>query len=212
MTEDGVGSRTRILDAAERLFALHGFDGTATSLIAKTAAVPKGLLFYYFPAKFDILSTLLGERLSRLRIDAAPLIVPGNPVRALLNVSDRLFQVQAESDVLRVIVWREEHTHPEVRAALARHRHALHDTIEQVLTASVAAPVAGHVLRAAVTAWAAIVTARPLEARQDAEDAGEGTLASPGVAGTASGALHAAENLRSVAELICSGLQPRSVG
>ncbi|SEB94156.1 DNA-binding transcriptional regulator, AcrR family [Paramicrobacterium humi] len=181
-------ARTRILDAAERLFALRGFDATATSLIAKTAAVPKGLLFYYFPAKVDILSTLLGERLGGGGIEPGPLVVPGNPVLALLNVSDTLFKAQAESDVLRVIVWREEQTHPEVRSALSRYRHALHDTIEQVLAGSLASPVASRALRAAATAWGAIVTARPLE-------------------GEPSGALHAAENLRSVAELICSGLR-----
>lgn len=72
-------ARTRILDAAEHLFALRGFDATATSLIAKTASVPKGLLFYYFPAKLDILSTLLGERLGLVGIDPDPLVVPGTP-------------------------------------------------------------------------------------------------------------------------------------
>jgi len=185
-------SRRRILDAAERLFAMRGFDGTATSLIALSAGVPKGLLFYYFPSKLDLLSTLLGERLAHAWLDPVALAVPGNPVRALLNISERFFRAQNESAVLRIIVWREEHVHPEVRAALSRYRHALHETIEQVLQASLVRPVASGALRAAASTWAAIVTARPLEARK--ESGGPGPS-------------HAVENLRSMAELICSGLR-----
>jgi len=177
-------ARTRILDAAEHLFARHGFDGTATSLIAATADVPKGLLFYYFPAKSDILTSLIGERLGPAAFDGALLAVPGNPVQALLNVSRKLFQVQSESDVIRVIVWREEHTHPEVKAVLAAHVRALHETIEQALRASLRTPVAGHLLRAAGMAWCAIVTARP----------GAGVDAS------------ARDDLLPMAQLICAGL------
>jgi AcrR family transcriptional regulator len=186
-------ARTRILDAAEQLFARHGFDATATSLIATTAEVPKGLLFYYFPAKTDILSSLIGERLGPATIDAAPLIVPGNPVRALLNVSEKLLQLQADSEVMRVIVWREEHTHPEVMAGLTAHVRALHTTIEQVLSASLRVPVAAQTLRAAVRAWAAIMTARPRTAVMS--DASR-------------------DELLPVAQLICSGLgqHPAVVG
>src|SRR6478752_4461900 len=44
-------ARTRILDAAEELFAGDGFDATPTSRIAEQAGVAKALLFYYFPRK-----------------------------------------------------------------------------------------------------------------------------------------------------------------
>lgn len=190
MKETGA-ARTRILDAAEALFAERGFDATATSIIAKAAAVPKGLLFYYFPVKMDILSSLVGERLGSGTIEAGPLIEPGNPVQSLLNVSEKLLQVQAASDVIRVIVWREEHTHPEVRANLSAHLHALHGTIEQVLAGSLRVPVAAKRLRAAAVAWGSIVTARfladpPREGRP--ERLGRGN------------------DLASLAELICAGL------
>ena len=55
--------RTRILDAAEELFAVDGFDATPTARVAEAAEVPKGLVFYYFPHKIDLLLTLLQERL-----------------------------------------------------------------------------------------------------------------------------------------------------
>lgn len=184
-------ARTRILDAAEQLFAERGFDGAATSLIATTAGVPKGLVFYYFPTKKDLLSALVGERLSSGAIDAGPLIQPGNPVRSLLNLSEKLFQVQAASDVLRVILWREEHTHPVVKANLAVHRRGLQATIEQVLTGSLRVPVAAERVRAAALAWAAILTARPLtDAAAEFE-----RQARPS---------HA--DLRLLAEMLCAGL------
>lgn len=187
-------ARTRILDAAETLFAERGFDATATSAIAQAAAVPKGLLFYYFPSKKDILASLVGERLGPGRIDPDPLIEPGNPVRSLLNLSQKLFRVQADSDVLRVIVWREQHSHPEVKAKLAAHRRALHATIEKVLAGSLRIPVGGKRLRAAALAWGAIVTTPPLE-----DGAGE-TRPQELVEGQL-------EDLTTLAEIVCAGLQ-----
>ena len=116
------GTRERILDAAEGLFAEHGFDATPTSSIAVSAAVPKGLLFYYFPTKSDLLRALVSERLDLGPIDASALAEPGDPVGALLNVSQALSDIQAESAVLGVIVWREQRTHPDVRAKLHEYR------------------------------------------------------------------------------------------
>ncbi|MDQ1608389.1 MAG: hypothetical protein QOE16_1121 [Microbacteriaceae bacterium] len=194
MANETVEARTRILDAAERLFAQRGFDATATSVIAKLAAVPKGLLFYYFPSKKDILASLVGERLGPGSIDADPLIEPGNPVGSLLNLSKKLFQVQADSDVIRVIVWREQHTHPEVKANLAEHRRALYATIEKVLAGSLRVPVGAKRLRAAALAWGAIVTTPPL-ADEPIEREAERPADDP------------REDLASLAELLCAGLQ-----
>jgi AcrR family transcriptional regulator len=189
-----VEARTRILDAAETLFAERGFDATATSAIATAAAVPKGLLFYYFPSKKDILAALVGERLGPGKIDPDPLIEPGEPVRSLLNLSQKLFLVQADSDVIRVIVWREQHSHPEVKAKLPAHRRALYATIEKVLAGSLHIPVGSKRLRAAALAWGAIVTTPPLT---DESIDGElhGQVDDP------------LEDLTALAELLCAGLQ-----
>ncbi len=194
--KDAIEARTRILDAAERLFAERGFDATATSIIAATAGVPKGLLFYYFPTKKDLLASLVSERLGSGAIDAGPLILPGNPVKSLLNLSEKLFQVRAASDVLRVIVWREEHTHPAVKSHLASHRRALQATIEQVLTGSLRVQVATERLRAAALAWAAILTTRPAADAQ-AGPAGEEPEGPDG---------QAPAHLTLLAEMLCAGL------
>lgn len=185
-------ARERILDAATELFARHGFDGTSTARIAHGAGVPKGLLFYYFPAKADVLAALLDERFVVAPFDAASLAVPGDPVQTLMNLGERVLRDHAESDVLREILWHEAHTRPEVLAALTRYRHALHDSIERVLRVSLADSIGSigeDAIRAAALAWAAITTARPL-----AGD-GEGTAAQ-----------HAVANLRAMARLLAGGL------
>ncbi len=48
-------TRTRILQAAQRLFASQGFDGTTTRDLAQAASVAEGTLFRHFPNKKAIL-------------------------------------------------------------------------------------------------------------------------------------------------------------
>lgn len=135
MTDD---RRTRILDAAEGLIAEHGFDATPTAQIANEAGVPKGLVFYYFPRKIDLLLTLLQERLPALPpCDLHDVVRLGDPARSLLRLDKRLGLGQHESLVLRRIVFREGSTHREVREYLRRLRQALVELTETVLERAV---------------------------------------------------------------------------
>jgi AcrR family transcriptional regulator len=52
-------SRQKILDAALKLFALKGFDGTSVSGIAKEAGVAKGLIYNYFESKEEIVHQIV---------------------------------------------------------------------------------------------------------------------------------------------------------
>lgn len=177
-------TRERILDAAEELFAEQGFDATSTASIAAQASVPKGLLFYYFPTKPNLLRALVSERLDLEPLDANALIEPGDPVGALLNVSEKLSTIQAESAVIGIIVWREQRTHPEVRVKLREHRRQVQALVERVLRGSVTAPLTARALHAASAAWMAIMTIRPHTDHTD----------------------EMSPDLRSLAELICAGL------
>jgi len=130
--------RTRILDAAEDLIAEHGFDATPTAKIAHEAGVPKGLVFYYFPRKIDLLLTLLKERLPAVPpCDLNDVVRAGDPARSLLRLDKRLGLGQHESLVLRRIVFREGSTHREVREYLRRLRQALVELTETVLERAV---------------------------------------------------------------------------
>ena len=168
-------SRTLILDAAERLFAERGFDGTPTTAIADLAAVPKGLLFYYFPTKTDLLRALVSERLDLDPIDTSGLVARGDPARTLLNVTGRLRELQAQSAVQRVIVWREHPTHPEVREKIQNYRIQLQAIVERVLGASILHPIAARRVRAAAAAWVAIITTPALREHAGADQAAAGS-------------------------------------
>lgn len=194
-------TRTLILDAAERLFAERGFDATPTAGIARAAGVPKGLLFYYFPTKADLLRALIGERLDLDPVDTTALVALGDPARALLNVTRRLDELQDETQVRRVIVWREQRTHPEVRERLGDYRRQLQGLVEHVLGASILHPIAARRLRTAAAAWVAIITA-PSPAGLGGSDPLEAADRPDGAADRADEAM----DLPELAELICAGL------
>ncbi|WP_308201559.1 TetR/AcrR family transcriptional regulator [Sphaerisporangium perillae] len=115
-------ARTRILDAAEELFAGAGYDATATAEIAKQADVPKGLVFHYFPRKIDVLITLVDERTGIEELgDRAVEAVPGDPAGTLAGLARRV-PLHA-SPAMRRILFREADTHGSVRDRL-RHLNA----------------------------------------------------------------------------------------
>lgn len=52
-----------ILDSARHLFATRGFSPTSIDKIAKNAGLAKGTIFYHFPDKEKILTTMFQEEL-----------------------------------------------------------------------------------------------------------------------------------------------------
>ncbi|MBF6172755.1 TetR/AcrR family transcriptional regulator [Nocardia blacklockiae] len=153
-------ARQLILDAAENLFAAQGFDATATAAIAAAAGVPKGLVFYYFPTKDSILSALMAERVPAHPLaDIDTVVTPGDPATSLVALDAALNLRDHHSSVLRVIMWREADTHPDVRKQLRRIRDQLLDVTARVLQASAPGPVQPGTLRACATAWVSAVLA-----------------------------------------------------
>lgn len=157
-TRDAAETRAGILDGAERLFAQNGFDATPTSAIAEAAGVPKGLLFYYFPTKAELLRALVAERMSLGPLDVDAIAQPGDPARSLLNLTAKIRELEDASRVIGVIVSREQHTHPEVLTALRDHRERLQSLIERVLSASAPVRPTASRLRSAARTWLGILS------------------------------------------------------
>ena len=150
--------RERILSAAEDLFAEQGFDATGTARIADAAGVPKGLLFYYFPRKIDVLLTLLNERMPAFPLlDPADVALPGDPAGSLLRIADRLELGEHESVVLRIIIHREDSTHQMVRDRVLALREHLVDLTETVLDISSPQPAHPRRRRHAAEAFVAVM-------------------------------------------------------
>ncbi|MFD3743709.1 TetR/AcrR family transcriptional regulator [Nocardia sp. NPDC058633] len=147
-------ARQLILDAAENLFAAQGFDATPTAALAAAAGVPKGLVFYYFPTKNAILSALIRERVPEHPFDdLAAVVAPGDPAASLVNLDTAINLRDHHSSVLRVIMWREADTHPDVRHKLRNLRDQLLDVTTRVLQASTPVPVRPGTLHACAAAW-----------------------------------------------------------
>ena len=129
-------ARERILDAAEDLFAADGFDATPTASIARRAAVAKGLLFYYFPCKADLLRSLFAERLPVQPLTkVAGIAVQGDLAGSLVRLSNAIGP-RHHLQVLSAILLREASTHPDVRDHLRALHTALMDLTEAVLDAA----------------------------------------------------------------------------
>jgi TetR/AcrR family transcriptional regulator len=69
--------RNGILDAAERVFAEHGFHGARIQDIAEAAGTAVGTVYNHFDQKEDLLRALLDERTEALLAEFATL--PGDP-------------------------------------------------------------------------------------------------------------------------------------
>jgi AcrR family transcriptional regulator len=59
-------SRERLLQAAKRLFAAHGYEQTATSTIAREAGTSESQLMRYFGGKVGLLEVLFDEAWAHL--------------------------------------------------------------------------------------------------------------------------------------------------
>jgi AcrR family transcriptional regulator len=158
LVASGEATRERILDAAEELFAHHGFDATPTAKVASEAGVPKGLLFYHFHRKIDLLTALFAERMPvAVPHEAAEVVLPGDVAGSLLALYDRLAASQQRSSLVRTILWREADTHPEVARCLHAFYAELVDLATEVIALADPAgdPAARH---PAALAWTGTMT------------------------------------------------------
>ncbi len=71
--------RSRLLQAALRLFTEYGFQQTSTATIAREAGVAAGTLFLYFPSKKGLLNTLYVETQQELAAHVQAELDPASP-------------------------------------------------------------------------------------------------------------------------------------
>src|SRR3954470_13234075 len=88
---DRIGDkRERILLAAERIFARHGFFAARVSEIAKEAGVADGTIYLYFKSKDDLLISLFEQRMKQVN-DALRAAIAGVPPRDQLRAFIRTY-------------------------------------------------------------------------------------------------------------------------
>lgn len=88
----GEATREKVLDAAERLFAEHGFDGVSIRQIAQEAGVTLGVVGFHGGSKLDLFKTILSRRVETLsaarRASLAALRARGTPPPGLYELMD----------------------------------------------------------------------------------------------------------------------------
>jgi AcrR family transcriptional regulator len=98
-------SRDRLLSAAKRLFAAHGYEQTATSAIAREAGTSESQLMRYFGGKVGVLEALFDESWSDLNRRVARVAEGGGPYRErILAVADTLVVVLARDPELATLL------------------------------------------------------------------------------------------------------------
>ena len=88
--ERGGDKRERILGAAERIFARHGFFAAKVSDVAKDAGVADGTIYLYFKSKDDLLISLFERRMQQLN-EALRVAIAGKPPRDQLRAFIRTY-------------------------------------------------------------------------------------------------------------------------
>jgi TetR/AcrR family transcriptional regulator len=92
-----IGSRDKILDAAEDLFARRGFAGIGMREVAEVAGLGKSSLFHHFTSKAELYAAVVGRILDLFdqRLTAA-LAAGGNPLARFDRWVDALIDTLAE--------------------------------------------------------------------------------------------------------------------
>lgn len=67
MGAKGTNNRTLILQAAENLFHIRGYNQTSFSDISEQTGIPRGNFYYYFKTKEEILAAVVDMRVNAFR-------------------------------------------------------------------------------------------------------------------------------------------------
>lgn len=77
-----------ILETAQNLFALRGYEATPTNLIAKEAGVSEGLIFKHYISKAHLLEEIVKAGYRRIIDKSRGSVVESNPGKLINNVLD----------------------------------------------------------------------------------------------------------------------------
>lgn len=106
-TRDPEATRTAILEAAEELFLINGFNGTALSEIAARAGVTKSLLHHHFGPKESLWHEVKVRRFSDYAERQMTMLAEQQPTADLLRESMQTYFrfLQKNPQLVRILAW-----------------------------------------------------------------------------------------------------------
>ena len=129
--------RQQLLDAAARLFRLHGYHAASMREIASAVGMLPGSIYYHFPSKDELLVTIYREGVARIaeRVDAA-ISRQKDPWRRLEAACvAHLETLLDHSDYARVVIRVLPDDAPPVRVRLVALRDQYEQRFEHLLAA-----------------------------------------------------------------------------
>jgi TetR/AcrR family transcriptional regulator len=135
---DAARSRAAILEAAERLFSEHGFDGTTMAAIGASAGLSRGAPGYFFGSKEQLYRAMLGALFEDSR-EVLPGLPPDADLAEILAQAVGRFNdfLARRPAFLRILEWealagdRRLEGLPEHLATLAMALHQLAEGLER---------------------------------------------------------------------------------
>jgi TetR/AcrR family fatty acid metabolism transcriptional regulator len=94
----------RILDAAERIFARHGFFAARVSEIAREAGVADGTIYLYFKSKDDLLISLFERRMKQVNEELREATATGTAIERLHAFIRRYLQLLSNEPTAAEVV------------------------------------------------------------------------------------------------------------
>lgn len=87
--------KNEILDVAERLFSVKGFDNTSTNDILQEVGIARGTLYYHFQSKEEILDAVIDRMIGQMLAEAGALAKRKEiPVLQRLTLMIRALQIK----------------------------------------------------------------------------------------------------------------------
>jgi len=102
----GVKSRERVLNAAERIMAEHGFEAATLARVVEESGIPMSSVYHYFGSKDRILLAVMERGADRFFADLPDLSRrPGRPAQHLARVvSGAVGTLERHPDFLRMLI------------------------------------------------------------------------------------------------------------
>lgn len=90
--------RNEILDAAEKLFGVKGYDKSTINDILETVGIAKGTFYYYFKSKEEVLDAII-ERVSEIVVTRAEKIASNPDLPPAMKIFQIFLSMRVESEV-----------------------------------------------------------------------------------------------------------------
>jgi AcrR family transcriptional regulator len=177
MQQRGSETRAQILRAAEKMFALHGYDGTGVAEICEAAGVSKGAFYHHFSSKHELFRTMLEDWLTGVNAQLKEIRGECQDVpQTLLAMSAMMNQVfQAAGGRLPIFLefWAQASRDPKVWESTATPYHRYYDfftsLIEDGIKEGTLKPVDSTVIARTIIALATGILLQGLLEPQAAE-------------------------------------------